>query len=108
MEPESGERGRQAPFQPVPVEEAVALIAAECPAVVFAPHVETASGMILPDGYMKQIGDHVHAVGGLSVLDCTASGTVWLDLLAVGVHLLIPQPPKAWRASPRTALAKTA
>src|SRR3546814_1465976 len=75
MEPESGERGRQAPFQPVPVEEAVALIAAECPAVVFAPHVETASGMILPDGYMKQIADAVHAVGGLFVLDCIASGT---------------------------------
>src|SRR3546814_10494166 len=104
MEPESGERGRHAPFQPVPVEEAVALIAAECPAVVFAPHVETASGMILPDGYMKQIADAVHAVGGLFVLDCIASGTVWVDMQAVGVDVLISAPQKGWSASPCSGL----
>src|SRR3546814_6066371 len=86
------------------VRSAVALIAAECPAVVFAPHVETASGMILPDGYMKQIADAVHAVGGLFVLDCIASGTVWVDMQAVGVDVLISAPQKGWSASPCSGL----
>ena len=97
-------RGHQQPFQPVPVEEAVAVIAAERPAVVFAPHVETASGMILPDGYMKTIADAVHAVGGLFVLDCIASGTVWVDMQAVGIDVLISAPQKGWSASPCSGL----
>ncbi|MGF1630275.1 MAG: aminotransferase class V-fold PLP-dependent enzyme [Kiloniellaceae bacterium] len=96
--------GPQAAFAPVPVEEAVAAIAAEQPAVVFAPHVETASGMILPDGYMKQIADAVHAAGGLFVLDCIASGTVWVDMQAVGVDVLISAPQKGWSASPCSGL----
>ena len=97
-------RGHQQPFQPVPLEEAVAVIAAERPDVVFAPHVETASGMILPDGYMKAIADAVHAVGGLFVLDCIASGTVWVDMQAVGVDVLISAPQKGWSASPCSGL----
>lgn len=94
----------QAPFQPVPLEEAVAVIAAERPDVVFAPHVETASGMILPDAYMKAIADAAHAVGGLFVLDCIASGTVWVDMQAVGVDVLISAPQKGWSASPCSGL----
>jgi aspartate aminotransferase-like enzyme len=96
--------GPQAPFQPVPIEEAVAAIAAQRPDVVFAPHVETASGMILPDDYMRKIAEAVHAVGGLFVLDCIASGTVWVDMQALGVDVLISAPQKGWSASPCSGL----
>ena len=67
------EAGAQAPFAPAPIDEVVATIRARAPGVVFAPHVETASGMILPDDYLKAVGDAVHEVGGLFVLDCIAS-----------------------------------
>ena len=95
---ESG--ARQQPFQPVPIEEAVAVIEAERPNVVFAPHVETASGIMLPDGYMKAIADAAHRVGALFVLDCIASGCVWVDMKAIGVDVLISAPQKGWSASP--------
>jgi aspartate aminotransferase-like enzyme len=98
------ERGHQAPFAPVPLEEAVAVIEAERPDVVFAPHVETASGMMLPDGYMKAIAEAVHKTGGLFVLDCIASGTVWVDMQKVGVDVLISAPQKGWSASPCSGL----
>lgn len=90
----------QAPFAPVPIDEAVAKIAEEQPALVFAPHVETSSGMILPDDYIRQLADAVHAVGGLLVLDCIASGAVWVDMQATGVDLLISAPQKGWSGSP--------
>jgi aspartate aminotransferase-like enzyme len=93
-----------APFAPVPVEEAVATILREKPSMVFAPHVETASGMILPDDYIKQIADAVHEVGGLFVLDCIAAGTVWVDMKTTGVDILISAPQKGWSASPCAAL----
>ncbi len=96
--------GRQAAFAPVPIAEVVAAIAAEKPAVVFAPHVETASGIILPDDYLRQVADAVHAVGGLFVLDCIASGTVWVDMQATGVDVLISAPQKGWSGSPCCAL----
>lgn len=98
------EEGKQAAFAPVPVEEAVAAIKAEKPDVVFAPHVETASGMILPDSYIKAVADAVHEVGGLFVLDCVASGTIWVDMKATGVDILISAPQKGWSASPCSAL----
>ncbi|WP_413992348.1 aminotransferase class V-fold PLP-dependent enzyme [Labrys okinawensis] len=91
---------RQQPFRPVPVQEAVAAIEAERPDLVFAPHVETASGIMLPDEYMKTIADAVHKVGGLFVLDCIASGAVWVDMKAIGVDVLISAPQKGWSASP--------
>lgn len=94
----------QAPFAPVPVEEAVARIREERPDVVFAPHVETSSGMILPDDYLRAIGDAVRAVGGLFVLDCIASGCVWVDMKAAGVDVLISAPQKGWSASPGAGL----
>jgi aspartate aminotransferase-like enzyme len=70
---------RQEPFTPPPIEEVVATIHSQKPDIVFAPHVETSSGMMLPDDYLRAVGDAVHAVGGLFVLDCIASGTVWVD-----------------------------
>ena len=92
--------GAQAPFVPPPIDEVVATIAAEKPDVVFAPHVETSAGIMLPDDYLRAVADAVHAVGGLFVLDCIASGTVWVDMQATGVDVLISAPQKGWSASP--------
>ncbi|GLQ07391.1 aminotransferase class V-fold PLP-dependent enzyme [Sneathiella chinensis] len=92
--------GRQAAFAPPPVEEVVETIRREKPDVVFAPHVETASGIILPDDYLKAVAEAIHEVGGLFVLDCIASGTVWVDMKAVGIDILISAPQKGWSASP--------
>jgi aspartate aminotransferase-like enzyme len=89
----------QAAYAPPPVDEVVAAIKAAKPAVVFAPHVETAAGIILPDDYMRKVADAVHAVGGLFVLDCIASGTLWVDMQAIGVDVLISAPQKGWSAS---------
>lgn len=94
----------QAPFAPAPVEEVVAQIAEKKPAVVFAPHVETSSGMILPDDYIARVTEAVHAAGGLFVLDCIASGCVWADMKALGVDVLISAPQKGWSASPSAGL----
>lgn len=91
---------RQAPFAPPPVDEVVTAIRDGRPEVVFAPHVETASGMILPDSYLKAVADAVHAVGGLFVLDCIASGAMWVDMRATGVDVLISAPQKGWSGSP--------
>ena len=90
----------QAPFVPAPIEEVIATIEAEQPDVVFAPHVETSSGMMLPDEYIRAVADAVHAVGGIFVLDCIASGTIWVDMKASGVDVLISAPQKGWSASP--------
>lgn len=94
------DNGRHAAFAPVPLDEAVATIRTERPEVVFAPHVETSSGMILPNDYMRAIADAVHEVGGLFVLDCIASGAIWVDMEAAGVDILISAPQKGWSASP--------
>jgi aspartate aminotransferase-like enzyme len=94
----------QAPFAPAPIEEVTATIRAEKPGLVFAPHVETASGMLLPDDYLKQVADAVHEVGGLFVLDCVASGTLWVDMKDLGIDVLISAPQKGWSASPCAAL----
>ncbi|BET13274.1 aminotransferase class V-fold PLP-dependent enzyme [Pandoraea sputorum] len=98
------QQGRQAPFAPAPIDEVVAAIKAEKPDLVFAPHVETASGMMLPDAYLRAVADAVHSVGGMFVLDCIASGTVWVDMQACGVDVLISAPQKGWSASPCCAL----
>ncbi len=96
--------GAQSPWAPAPIDEVVATIAQVKPAVVFAPHVETASGMMLPDDYLKKIADAVHAVGGLFVLDCIASGAMWVDMKAVGVDVLVSAPQKGWSSSPACAM----
>jgi aspartate aminotransferase-like enzyme len=94
----------QAPWVPCPIDQVVATIRAERPDVVFAPHVETASGMILPDTYLRAVADAVHAVGGLLVLDCIASGALWVDMQATGVDVLISAPQKGWSGSPACAM----
>ena len=94
----------QAPFAPAPIEEVVAAIREFRPEVVFAPHVETASGMILPDSYIQAVGAATREVGGLFVLDCVASGTVWVDMDKRAVDVLISAPQKGWSASPCCAL----
>jgi aspartate aminotransferase-like enzyme len=96
--------GAQAPWAPCPIEEVKAAIEKEKPALVFAPHVETAAGMILPDDYLSAVADAVHAVGGLFVLDCIASGAMWVDMQATGVDILISAPQKGWSSSPCCAM----
>lgn len=96
--------GAQAPFAPAPIAEVVAAIEAEQPDVVFAPHVETSAGIMLPEDYIRAVADAVHAVGGLFVLDCIASGDLWVDMRECGVDVLISAPQKGWSASPCSAL----
>jgi aspartate aminotransferase-like enzyme len=88
--------GAQAPFAPAPIAEVVAAIRRERPAVVFAPHVETASGMMLPDDYLRAVGAAAREVDALFVLDCIASGAIWVDMRATGVDVLISAPQKGW------------
>lgn len=90
----------RAPYAPPPIEEVVAKIREARPDAVFAPHVETSAGIILPDGYIKAMADAAHEVGALMVLDCIASGCVWVDMAATGVDVLISAPQKGWSASP--------
>ncbi len=94
----------QAPFTPTPIDKLVERIEAEKPDVVFAPHVETSAGMMLSDDYIKTASDAVHAHGGLFVLDCIASGTIWVDMKACGVDVLVSAPQKGWSASPAAGL----
>ena len=96
--------GAQEPFSPAPIEEVVRTIASEKPAVVFAPHVETSCGMMLPNDYLRQVADAVHAVGGLFVLDCIASGAMWVDMQACGIDVLVTAPQKGWSSSPCCAM----
>jgi aspartate aminotransferase-like enzyme len=93
-----------APFAPAALEDVIARIHAERPEVVFAPHVETSAGIILPDGYIRAVTDAVHAVGGIFVLDCIASGCAWVDMAATGVDVLISAPQKGWSAQPSAGL----
>ncbi|MBU3635058.1 alanine--glyoxylate aminotransferase family protein [Polynucleobacter sp. es-GGE-1] len=98
------EDSAQGVFAPAPIEEVVAFIKKEKPAVVFAPHVETSAGIILPDDYLKAVGEAVRSVNGLFVLDCIASGAMWVDMKACNVDVLITAPQKGWSSSPCCAL----
>ncbi len=100
--------GPKAAWTPAPIGEVVAAIRAERPAVVFAAHVETASGIILPDEYLAAVAEAVHSVGGLFVLDCIASGAIWVDMEACGVDVLISAPQKGWSSTPGVALVMLA
>ena len=96
--------GREAPWAPCPADEVAATIRAEKPKVVFAPHVETASGIILSDDYIRTLTAAAHEVGALFVLDCIASGAMWVDMQATGVDVLISAPQKGWSGSPCCAM----
>jgi aspartate aminotransferase-like enzyme len=96
--------GSQAPFAPVPIDEVVAAIHEYRPDLVFAPHVETSAGILLPDDYLRAVGSAVREVGGLFVLDCIASGTVWVDMRANDVDVLVSAPQKGWSGPPCCAL----
>ena len=92
------------PFAPVAIDEAVAKIKDTKPAIVFAPHVETSSGIILSEDYIKALAEAVHSVGGLLVIDCIASGCVWLDMKNLGIDVLISAPQKGWSSTPGAGL----
>lgn len=96
--------GRHSPFAPPPIDEVVAAIRDHKPDLVFAPHVETASGILLPDSYIHALAEAVHSTGGMLVLDCVASGAIWVDMEETGVDILISAPQKGWTASPGFAL----
>ena len=98
------EAGAQAAFAPVPVDEAVEAIRRFKPDLVFAPHVETASGILLPNDYLGALAEAAHGVGGMFVLDCVASGTLWVDMAAIGVDVIVGAPQKVWSGSPCCAL----
>ena len=93
-----------APFAPVPLDEIIAAIRSEKPDVVYCPHVETSAGLMVPDSFISAVADAVHEHGGLFVLDCVASGTVFVNLEKTGVDVLLTAPQKGWSASPCAAL----
>lgn len=93
-----------APFAPHPIEDVVKAIHEERPDIIFAPHVETSSGILLPDDYIRSVTDAARAVGALFVLDCIASGALWVDMKACGVDVLISAPQKGWSSSPSSGL----
>lgn len=95
---------KHAALEPAPIKEVVAMIKAEKPEVVFAPHVETSSGIMLPKDYLREVADAVHSNGGLFVLDCVASGTIWVDMEITGIDILITAPQKGWSGSPCSGL----
>jgi aspartate aminotransferase-like enzyme len=96
--------GRTAAFAPAPIEDIVAAIRETKPDLVFAPHVETASGILLPDSYLRAVGEAARAAGGMFVLDCVASGALWVDMDACSVDVLITAPQKGWSSTPGAAL----
>ena len=98
------ESGKHPAYAPAPIDQVVAAIRLEKPDVVCAPHIETSAGMMLPDDYIRSLADAVHEHGGLMVLDCIASGTLWVDLAATGVDVLISAPQKGWSGSPCAGL----
>ena len=96
--------GPQAPFAPAPIDEVVATIRATKPDLVFAPHVETAAGLILPHDYLRAVAAAVHAHGGLFVLDCVASGAMWVNMAETGVDIIVGAPQKGWSSTPCAGL----
>ena len=95
---------KHAPFAPAPIDEVIATIEEKKPDIVFAPHVETSAGMILPEDYIRSVAEAIHSIGGLFVLDCVASGTIWVDMEACGVDVLVSAPQKGWSGSPNSGL----
>jgi len=94
----------QAPFAPPDLDLVLTKINEEKPKVVFAPHVETSAGMLLPDSYISQVADATHQSGGIMVLDCIASGALWVDMKKTGVDVIVSAPQKGWSGTPCCAL----
>ena len=94
----------QAPFAPPDLDLVLTKINEEKPKVVFAPHVETSAGMLLPDSYITQVADAAHRGGGIMVLDCIASGALWVDMKKTGVDVIVSAPQKGWSGTPCCAL----
>ena len=94
----------QAPFAPPDLDLVLTKINEEKPKVVFAPHVETSAGMLLPDSYITQVADAAHQSGGIMVLDCIASGALWVDMKKTGVDVIVSAPQKGWSGTPCCAL----
>ncbi|MGR3542899.1 MAG: aminotransferase class V-fold PLP-dependent enzyme [Paracoccus sp. (in: a-proteobacteria)] len=94
----------QPAYAPPPIEDVAATIRETRPDAVFAPHVETSAGLILPDDYIRALSEAAHEVGALMVLDCIASGAVWVDMAATGVDVLISAPQKGWSSTPAAGL----
>lgn len=103
MKAQRSDAGATAPFAPAPIEDVVAEINASQPDVVFAPHVETSAGLLLPDDYVAAVGAATRANGGLFVLDCIASGALWVDMRSLDVDVLISAPQKGWSGTPCAA-----
>jgi aspartate aminotransferase-like enzyme len=95
--------GARQPWAPAPLAEVLDSIRTIKPAVLFAPHVETSAGLILPDDYLSAVSAAMHEHDGLVVLDCIASGAAWVDMRATGVDVLISAPQKGWSGSPGCA-----
>lgn len=104
MKARTVESGSQAAYAPPPIDEVIAAIKSEKPDFVLTPHVETASGIMLPDDYIAALGEAAHSVGAMFVLDCIASGTVWVDMEKNNVDILISAPQKGWSSSPCSGL----
>ncbi len=96
--------GAQAAWAPPPAAEVAEAIRSAKPKIVFAPHVETASGILLPDDYLRTIGAAAREVGALFVLDCIASGAIWVNMQDCLVDVLISAPQKGWSSSPCCAM----
>ena len=94
----------QSPFAPAPIDQVVAAIRRDKPDLVFAPHVETSAGLMLPHDYLCAVAAAVHEHGGLFVLDCVASGAIWVDMAATGVDVLVSAPQKGWSSTPCAGL----
>ena len=104
LKAQKDKKNKNSAFSPMPVNQVIDKIKSERPDVVYAPHVETSAGMVLPDEYLKKIADAVHAVNGIFVLDCVASGALWVDMGKLGIDVLLSAPQKGWSSSPCSGL----
>ena len=98
------QKNKESAFSPADIKEVVNQIKSSKPDIVFAPHVETSAGMLIPDDYLKQVAEAIHSVGGIFVLDCVASGALWVDMKKTGVDVLLSAPQKGWSSSPCSGL----
>lgn len=104
LQAEPNDAGVDSDWQPAPLEHIEAEVRRLRPAVVFVPHVETSAGLLMPDEWLQRMSRAVHEHGGLLVLDCIASGALWVNMIETGVDVLISAPQKGWSGSPCCAM----